>query len=324
MPDYPIMGGKLLKTIPAEVERDRWGRPYVVPPGATKPTSYQRCTTFIDVIESTFNLSQWQQRKVAEGLAQRPDLVLAAAVAGEDKAKLNKIVADAKEAAKAHTAATTGTALHELTEMYDRGQGLPAGLSAATQADVDAYIAATAGLKMIAVEQFLVWDAAKVAGTCDRIVTIDGKRYIADLKTGSIEYGALKISMQLSVYARSTTYDVKTHERKITGVDTARGLVIHLPAGSGQCEVHWVDLAPGNAAVATAQAIHRHRKVKAKDLYAPYAAAGAADPVLEAIAAAPSPDACRALWAQHEAAWTDAHTAAAKQRLAELSATVAG
>jgi hypothetical protein len=221
MPDYPIMGGKLLKTIPAEVERDRWGRPYVVPPGATKPTSYQRCTTFIDVIESTFNLSQWQQRKVAEGLAQRPDLVLAAAVAGEDKAKLNKIVADAKEAAKAHTAATTGTALHELTEMYDRGQGLPAGLSAATQADVDAYIAATAGLKMIAVEQFLVWDAAKVAGTCDRIVTIDGKRYIADLKTGSIEYGALKISMQLSVYARSTTYDVKTHERKITGVDTA-------------------------------------------------------------------------------------------------------
>jgi hypothetical protein len=225
----------------------------VVPPGATKPTSYQRCTTFIDVIESTFNLSQWQQRKVAEGLAQRPDLVLAAAVAGEDKAKLNKIVADAKEAAKAHTAATTGTALHELTEMYDRGQGLPAGLSAATQADVDAYIAATAGLKMIAVEQFLVWDAAKVAGTCDRIVTIDGKRYIADLKTGSIEYGALKISMQLSVYARSTTYDVKTHERKITGVDTARGLVIHLPAGSGQCEVHWVDLAPGNAAVATAQ-----------------------------------------------------------------------
>jgi hypothetical protein len=41
-------------------------------------------------------------------------------------------------------------------------------------------------------------------------VEYGGKRYIADLKTGSIEWGTLKIAAQLAVYARSHTYDVAT------------------------------------------------------------------------------------------------------------------
>src|SRR5689334_2925212 len=67
-------------TTPApQVPRDRWQRPLVVPPKGGKPVAYTRCTTFVGCLEDTFNLSRWQQRMVALGLNDRPDLLLAVA-----------------------------------------------------------------------------------------------------------------------------------------------------------------------------------------------------------------------------------------------------
>jgi len=117
-----------ITTAAPTIERDRYGRPKVIPPdqGAdAKKVSYTRCTTFVSVLEDRYNLEKWLQRMVATGLAQRPDLVLAAAAAQDNKSKLNGLCDDAIEAAKGKAAATTGTALHTLTEMLDRGQPLP-------------------------------------------------------------------------------------------------------------------------------------------------------------------------------------------------------
>lgn len=317
-------------TPPPAVDRDRWGRPYVVPPNGGKRVAYTRCTTFIDVLEDKFNLQKWMQRMVALGLASRPDLLLSVSAHREDKKQLDKICEDAREAAAASASATTGTALHALTELIDRGQDLPPGLPANVMASLDAYVEATKDLSATHIEQFCVLDALKVAGTPDRVVAYKGQRYIADLKTGSIEWGVLKIAMQLAVYARCSTYDIATGERGIHGADLTKGLIIHLPAvedpKDAVCTLYWVDLVEGWNAVLLARQVRDKRSLKFADLATPFAGAleaavsmEPAPPTLaDQIAACTTDEAVRALWAAHASEWTDDLTEIAKAHLTKL------
>lgn len=328
-----------------EISRDRYGRPLVTPKGGGKPVPYTRCTTYIDVLEDKFNLQQWMQRMVALGLACRPDLLLSVSAHPDDKKVLNRICEDAREAASASAAATKGTALHALTELVDRGQPLPP-LPANAKASLDAYAAATADLKATHIEQFCVQDPLQIGGTPDRIVKWNGGTYIADIKTGSIEWGALKIAMQLAVYARSATYDIATGERGTHGADIKRGLIIHLPAvddpADAVCTLHWIDIEAGWHAVNVAKQVRAERKHKFKDLTEPF------DPTVtpgsdsirrereeaerdlaraqhtqrllaERIAACPTAEDVRELWAANQDAWTDDLTAAASAHITKLS-----
>lgn len=249
-------------TSPApEVKRDRWGRPLVVPPDGGKAVGYTRCTRFIDVLEDRFNLQQWEKRQVAIGLADRADLLLAVTAHREDKKKLNDIANEAKQAARASAAATTGTALHALTERVDRGQELPA-LPADAQRDLDAYAEKTKDLEPMAIERFCVYDPYKIGGTPDRALRHQDKIYIGDVKTGEIEWGAMKIGMQLAVYAHSVPYNQQTDQREEWGFDIDQdwGIVIHLPAGKGECSLHWIDLRSGWEAVKCANEVRQWRK----------------------------------------------------------------
>lgn len=311
-----------------EIDRDRWGRPLVAPPGGGKRVAYTRCTTFIDCIEDKFGLQKWMQRMVAVGLSQRPDLQLAVSAHADDKRELDRICDAAREAATASAAATTGTALHALTELVDRGQDLPV-LPDAAKADLDAYRDATAELTAVNIEQFCVLDALKIGGTPDRVVKYGGKRYIADIKTGSIEYGILKIAAQLAVYARSHTYDIKTGVRGEHGAELDKGVIIHLPAGQGRCELVWVDLLAGWEAVKVARRVREQRALKFKDLATPWgqepepAPESTPEPEVDLaalIADASTPDAVRLIWSRHNDRWDDALTEAAKARVAELEA----
>jgi hypothetical protein len=308
-----------------EIPRDAWGRPLVVPPGGGKPVPYTRCTTFVGCVEDTYNLSRWQMRMVALGLSERPDLRLAIAAHREDKTRLNELCEDALEAAKAHAAATTGTALHSFTEQMDRGQELR-GVPDEYLADLAAYAAATEELTAVQIEQFTVNDPLKIGGTPDRVVRFNGKRYIADLKTGAIKYGYLKIAAQLAVYARSRPYDVVTNERlEPHGAELDRGIVIHLPAGSGECRLYWVNLLEGWEAVRVARDLRAKRSIGFKALFDPLDATtpprvtDPGDDLRLLITAAETADVVRQLWRDHAARWTDQHTELAKLRIAELA-----
>lgn len=309
-----------------EIRRDRWGRPLVAPVGGGKPTAYTRCTTFVGTIEDTYNLSKWQQRMVALGLSDRRDLQLAVAAHREDKSRLNAVCEDAIEAAKGHAAATTGTALHAITETYDRGN--PVGqLPDDAQADLDAYVAATKDLKPLHIEQFMVQDPLKIGGTPDRISRYapDGKRYVTDLKTGSLDWGFLKIAAQLAVYARSRPYDVETGQRmEPHGAELDKGLVIHLPAGTAECHLYWVDLLVGWEVVQLCRRVREKRSLPASALFSPVGGPAAvpnraARPELsDLIAAAATPDDVRALWRAHASDWTDDLTQLAKEHINQL------
>lgn len=329
-------------TPPPAIPRDRWGRPLVVPPGGGKKTAYTRCTTYVDCLDDKFGLQKWMMRMTALGLASRPDLLLSVQAHKDDKNELDKLCESAKEAAAASAAATTGTALHALTELVDRGEELPV-LPAEAKADLEAYREATKDLTAVFIEQFCVQDTLKIGGTPDRVVEYQGKRYIADLKTGSIEYGALKIAMQLAVYARSHTYDVGSHKRSPHGADLQRGLIIHLPAGQAHCRLVWVDLVAGWNAVMVARDVRHQRNLKFTDLTRPFEdgagfgsqpsdeVAAADGRTMRQILANPSPRPVdqqvreastraelEAIWRAHEDDWTDDLTTLAIKRKAEL------
>jgi hypothetical protein len=317
------MNGTIVTPDPT-IDRDRYGRPMVIPPTGGKKVPYSRCTSYIDVLEDKFNLNQWSQRMVALGLASRPDLLLSVSAHRDDKKELNRIVEAAREAAAASAAATTGTALHALTELVDRGQELPV-LQDHVLADLAAYKEATKDLNAVHIEQFMVLDSFKIGGTPDRVVKYKKGTYIADLKTGSIEWGALKIAMQLAIYARSHTYDVATATRGAHDADVKRGLIIHLPAvedpAEARCDLHWVDLEQGWYAVLTARDVRERRKATFKTLTEPFEAPLVPGDAIKAeIAACTTPDAVRGLWGTYEAVWTDDLTTIARERVAELSA----
>lgn len=249
-----------LTTVPAEVTRDRWGRPLIIPPGGGRPRAYTRATTLAGAVDDLYGLMKWKQRQTALGLADRPDLQVAITAHRDDKTKLDQICEQAMEAAASSARATIGTAVHKLTELVDRGQDLPT-ISDDVRADLDAYAAAMKPFRIVAMEQMLVLDDLQIAGTPDRIVEWNGQRFIADLKTGSdLKYSLQKIAMQLALYSRSAAYNPATGDRTPIDVHQRAGLVIHVPAGTGTAEVLWIDLTRGWEAVELAVAVRDWRK----------------------------------------------------------------
>jgi hypothetical protein len=244
----------------ATIERDRWGRPRIQQPDG-KTGVYTRATTISGTLDDRHALEKWLQRQVAVGLGKRPDLVgLATATPADDKEALNQIVEDATDAAASDAKANLGTALHALTEQLDRGHPVDAPQFAA---EIAAYQAATRGCKWLEIEQMVVHDPLKIAGTPDRIGMLagHGRPAIVDLKTGSIEFSGLAIAIQLAIYANSNNiYQPDGTRLPMPDVDRQTAYVIHLPVGAGTCTIHAVDIEAGWEAAQTAIEVRDWRK----------------------------------------------------------------
>lgn len=326
------MTEQTLTTPAATIERDRWGRPLILQfagPDQGKRIPYTRVTTVAGSTDDKSGLMIWKSRMTALGLTQRRDLYTAVASTDpDDKQTLNRLVNEAADAAGATAAATTGTAIHTFTERLDRGEPL-GNIPEEYRADLDAYAAATEGWEHLAVEQFLVNHEFKTAGTTDRIVRINGEVYIADLKTGSSVNFPHSWAIQLAIYSRSMRWDV---EQECTipweqPPNQERGIVIHLPAGKGEAELYWVDLAAGWDAARLAFKVREWRSNR--KLLAPYTATlpEPAEPVgkpdtlpetgdwlLDTINHADSEMSLNLLWRTNQHQWADHHTAAAAAR----------
>lgn len=254
------------KPVTPEIPRDRWGRPLIVPPGGGNLVPYARASSFADVLEDRSNLEKWKCRMTAHGLALRPELLLAATVTGlDDRSGLNKIVEDAITAAGGGAAASIGTSLHSLTEMWDRGETLP-NFPAQYEQDLAAYQAATAQFSMDHIERFVVCDELQIAGTPDRVMA----GVIGDLKTGGSDGKWLgKHAPQLAIYAHSQFYDPATGTRTpIDNVNQKEGVIFHAPAGQGRCDLYLLDLVAGWEGVQVAVEVRAWRK--RKGLLSPY------------------------------------------------------
>ena len=244
-----------------EIDRDRYGRPMVVPPNSNKAIAYTRATTIANSLDDASALVAWKMRMAAIGLTTRPDLLLAISAAGEDKLAVNAYIEEAMDAAGASKAANIGTAIHALTEKLDLGQELGI-VPDQWLPDIRAYEETTKVLNKIEIEQFAVLDKFKIAGTPDRLVEYKGERFIADLKTGRIDHPN-NIAMQLAIYSRALPYYPDTASRGSWGdVNQDKAIIVHLPAGTGMCKLLFIDINEGWKGVQLAMKARKWRDQK--------------------------------------------------------------
>lgn len=206
------------------------------------------------------------------------------AAAKKPKDELNRRAQIAKKKAGAEDKADKGTELHALSELRDLGEDLPKGISFEDVLDLAAYTCASEGFKIVHMEKLVVCDELAIGGTPDRVsewcgnhtlvapdgteyVPGDGRRLITDLKTGTVEYGGLKMAMQLAIYSRSKLYDHKTGARSpLENIDQKWGIIMNVPAGSGTGALYWADLELGWEAVQIAGSVRRMRGMGRKAL----------------------------------------------------------
>jgi hypothetical protein len=260
-----------------------------------KDKAWTRATTVASTLADRYGLEKWAQRNTVLGLGLRSDLYAqAASCKAEDKEDLNRIADQAQEAAKAQSGANLGTALHRFTERIDAGEEVE--VPDPWAADIGAYRSALTNGRIKVqpgwIERVVVVPILDVAGTLDRLVTVNGEGpYIADLKTGQdvVKYGMTEIALQLALYAGAThawkahTDDIRRDRwgryllpdpaddpeayEPMPEVSRDRAVVIHLPAGKGECFLHWVDISAGREAVRKAMWVREWRK--RKDLSTP-------------------------------------------------------
>jgi hypothetical protein len=229
-------------------------------------------------LDDLSQLMAWKQRKTAQGLLMRPDLLtrIAGTIAKGDpdsdwatKKALNAICEEATEAAGASKGSSAGTGFHELTEAIDAGNE-PAFVAPADVPRLDAYRAATKDYTSLDAEVFVVCDELRVAGSFDRLwMCPDGHSRVGDLKSGKSEADyPLATTIQIAIYANSKRYNPETGERLELDedLDKSTGLLVHMPP-SGGCKVIPLDLEKGWQAAQLAAEVHGViRKWKPADL----------------------------------------------------------
>lgn len=195
---------------PGDFHRNHFGAPRVPRlDNPDKTTLYGRPSSFGKQLDNPFNLIRWKERMLVRGLvADLDDLEWHTWHELEDS-DIDGIVARAYQTAGAHLAADRGTHIHLLTEIVDQGRevtfgdyeagealGIPTALQMRVVEQWQAF-RAELGIEAIAIEQPIVNDELRLAGTCDRLDratrgldtalgTITGA-YIGDIKTGKLD-----------------------------------------------------------------------------------------------------------------------------------------
>lgn len=248
-----------------KIPRDQWDKPVLVPAKGGQPKHYYRPSKLGDNLDNRWGLEQWFKRMTATGLMLSPDLLsLVAAHQGNDK-KLNKICDQAIEAAKGKASANHGVALHKLLERRLRGEDLTH-IPAALRADVDACLQCLDrhSLEVVEIEQFVVCEAAESAGTRDLLLRHAGQLFTGDWKSGAgaVQWGLGSIAVQLAIYSHAeTSWDPATKQHtELEPCNTSRAYALHIPAGTGKCDLVEVDIVAGWEAVKVALWIKNWQK----------------------------------------------------------------
>lgn len=132
-------------------------------------------------------------------------------------------------------------------------------------------------------------------------VYLCSERFIPTHNTGSVDFPH-KMAMQLAMYADMIPYDIATDTRGVNpdGLDVNDGVIIHLPAGQGRCDLYSIDLRSARGACALARKVWAWRGQKGLTRLLPPGGEDAPiTPTWELlIAAASTVDELRVVWMQ--------------------------
>ncbi len=228
------------------------GAPYVTHPTDTtkddrpRRVMYGRPSSFGSALDNPYNLVKWKERQLLIGASTiHPDEW--ATIGLDDRDALDGLAARCHEAAGSHLAADRGTHIHLLLQYVDTTKydyddmewlltaGESLGIPRALQFTIiEQWVAfrTRMGLTAVAVEQTVVNDRWRLAGTLDRLDVADrdiltaygvleaGVPFVGDIKTGSLKpdkYGQpnywVEYPVQIAAYVDAVPYDTETDER---------------------------------------------------------------------------------------------------------------
>jgi hypothetical protein len=313
----------------ADILREKGStRPMILRPGKKKAEPYMRASEVAKLVQDTYGLNIWQQDRLAYVVAT--DEHYRALWAATDPEEKGQAFWDRKElrertirsytAGKSYDrkAAAKGTRFHSITDKSDSGDLFDLDEDYADDLAVYQNVLSAVG-EVVASERFVVNDELGIGGTFDKLIAPripdpDGNdRFpvIADLKTGKVDKKELEFGMQMAVYANSVFYT--DGERENFLVNRKWAMIIHLPLGSNQATILWVDIAACFDVVKAAILIKEGRKPRV------VSAMTIAGPTLEEkIASAPTKLVLKQLYHSNRAEWTDELTTLAQHRSDEL------
>lgn len=346
--------------------RDRYGRPMLIPtaeyPGLpaevrvaadqarrrieqgekiaandTARVPFTRASSMAGYIADFQALHIWRERRIAKGIAMRPDLAAMAAAlppfknnSKDDRltnSRLTEIIDLAAELGQIHEQANWGTAIHSWTDPDARDR--LDDVHEEYVPDVKAYWAEMdrLGIVQLDSEIFTCNDRLKGAGTVDGIYYVPGYGVVmGDKKTGDTK--PLEFGIQFATYRFGEPYDwetdTRTPWREDLNADVA--LVFDIRKGKGTLDIHEIDLRWGlECAEVAADVRSRHQDSRFKifkKVNDQILAARVQEQmdVFKAIETANGKDELNVIWEQHQHVWTDEHAEAGRQRLAEISA----
>ena len=223
------------------IQRDRWERPLITPPGQTTPVAYLRPSSVPNQLNDDFAISRWKMHSLTLGLGKRRDLWQhAATLTRDDKHKLQEIVDAAMEMVAEDTQANLGSAIHAYLQTgMDRPDDLPeihacaVGIRTAMTA---------AGLTMIdgTAEMFVINDTIQAAGSWDGLVrNAEGDVMVFDIKTSSQianvpAYKAQAWCIQMAIYANANRF---ADNRPLPELEKRKGVVAFVDRGTGECRL---------------------------------------------------------------------------------------
>ena len=304
-------------------------RPMIVRPGKSKEEPYLRASEVHKLIEDRYGLNIWQQDRIAYVVATNANLreewantdVEAKGQSFWERKELRERTIRAYTQGRSwdRAAASKGTRFHSITDKSDQGALFDIDEDYADDLDVYNHALVKAGLNIVASEQFVVQDELGIAGTFDKLIATDlptpdgmpAGNVIADLKTGKVKGKELEFGMQMAVYANSVYYDNGVRNEFV--VNTKWGMIIHLPLGSNQVELIWVNLEQCYEMVKAAIVVKEGRKPQV------VSAMVIPGPTLEdKIRTAKSKAILVQLYKLNSDLWTDELTVLANERSAQL------
>jgi hypothetical protein len=228
-----------------------------------------------DAIEDIHNLRVWDKRMVAFGLADRPDLYSKLCdVERTDKSTVNRLCEAAAVAGGSKIKADLGTLIHKVLELswFDESYKPPEQFVTLVGAVHDQL--RRCGLEPVpdSAERFVINEEHQVAGTFDLLVTDGTEQFVADIKTGSVDYSSIGFACQLACYANADWFYDGYARTPIWEVSKSTGVIIHANPDTNRCELYWLDLEVGSQALELAVEVREMRKQKALTKIEPVAA----------------------------------------------------
>lgn len=224
-------------TARSDPDRDQWGRRKLDLDGSGKTVGVTAVTTLANTLKDTHGLEVWKLRQLAIGLSQRQDLIQICRTSAEDKGALDKAVTTALTVAGTDAKANTGTAFHRAVQAAVGGAGpesIPEEFHPALTMLFDELRRLEITLLPQYSERLCACRALATNGIVDYLATVAGlpQLVVVDLKTGSVDYDAQPIRIQLASYARSDVlFDVDGKPGPMPPLNQSVGLVIAVRLG---------------------------------------------------------------------------------------------